>query len=393
MYPPCPFLVHQMVHFDFPRADERQICSIQCCGQGKLIVSPPRGSSRDRLAALRSYPGPVIVVFVDRNGKYLTDYGSVGIHLRHMHRLLLQVVKRLEGDAKPLQQSDTTRLDELSITATSSSYKQDTIWLRPECTWGLDFYTRVDHAGSFHTYPHVGRPSHNLDEVSEAIDRYLFRHLDPKMHREQDLVSQENKCTLEMAIWRHIHWPDGTRKSHLRTLPLDERRCSMLQLVKALMDKYNDDHNLSGDLAYELPCVGRYRYFHDADIKGIYYHINFTANTKVSDDSGLDNLLFFAELVERGRNELVVSCICRVNPSEARGCYACLSDVYHPKADSYSGGRFEDCRSRGMFCCDGPEENLGCTPSELEAEEMSARSMYEGLDPSCFLVRQNQVRC
>ncbi|XP_051214358.1 uncharacterized protein [Lolium perenne] len=368
MYPPCPFLVHQMVHFDFPRADERQICSIQCCGQGKLIVSPPRGSSRDRLAALRSYPGPVIVVFVDRNGKYLTDYGSVGIHLRHMHRLLLQVVKRLEGDAKPLQQSDTTRLDELSITATSSSYKQDTIWLRPECTWGLDFYTRVDHAGSFHTYPHVGRPSHNLDEVSEAIDRYLFRHLDPKMHREQDLVSQENKCTLEMAIWRHIHWPDGTRKSHLRTLPLDERRCSMLQLVKALMDKYNDDHNLSGDLAYELPCVGRYRYFHDADIKGIYYHINFTANTKVSDDSGLDNLLFFAELVERGRNELVVSCICRVNPSE-------------------------DCRSRGMFCCDGPEENLGCTPSELEAEEMSARSMYEGLDPSCFLVRQNQVRC
>jgi hypothetical protein len=91
----------------------------------------------------------------------------------------------------------------------------------------------------------------------------------------------------------------------------------------------------------------------------------------------------------------------------ARGCYACLSDVYHPKADSYSGGRFEDCRSRGMFCCDGPEENLGCTPSEvsrmiswqvvldiycaasfivdcclssqLEAEEMSARSMYEVL--------------
>ncbi|XP_047042815.1 uncharacterized protein LOC124646800 [Lolium rigidum] len=199
------------------------------------------------------------------------------------------------------------------------------------------------------------------------------------MHREQDLVSQENKCTLEMAIWRDIHWPDGTRKSHLRTLPLDERRCSMLQLVKALMDKYNDDHNLSGDLAYELPCVGRYRYFHDADIKGIYYHINFTANTKGSDDSGLDNLLFFAELVERGRNELVVSCICRVNPSEARGCYACLSDVYHPKADSYSGGRFEDCRSRGMFCCDGPEEILGYTPSELEAEEMSARSMYEVL--------------
>jgi hypothetical protein len=56
-----------------------------------------------------------------------------------------------------------------------------------------------------------------------------------------------------MAIWRHIHWPDGTRKSHLRTLPLDERRCSMLQLVKALMDKYNDDHNLSGVCSFSLP--------------------------------------------------------------------------------------------------------------------------------------------
>jgi hypothetical protein len=101
-------------------------------------------------------------------------------------------------------------------------------------------------------------------------------------------------------------------------------------------------------------------------------------------------------------------CLCFIALNfSARGCYACLSDVYHPKADSYSGGRFEDCRSRGMFCCDGPEENLGCTPSEvsrmiswqvvldiycaasfivdcclssqLEAEEMSARSMYEVL--------------
>jgi hypothetical protein len=83
-------LVHQMVHFDFPRADERQICSIQCCGEGKLIVSPPSGSSRDRLAALRSYPGPVIVVFVDRDGKYFTDYDSPRIQ-----ELMLKVLSFL----------------------------------------------------------------------------------------------------------------------------------------------------------------------------------------------------------------------------------------------------------------------------------------------------------
>jgi hypothetical protein len=114
-----------------------------------------------------------------REKTFTISYNSDNNRLSAHQSCLFQ--SRLEGDAKPLQQSDTTRLDELSITATSSSYKQDTIWLRPECTWGLDFYTRVDHAGSFHTYPHVGRPSHNLDEVSEAIDRYLFRHLDPKM--------------------------------------------------------------------------------------------------------------------------------------------------------------------------------------------------------------------
>ncbi|KAM0855343.1 hypothetical protein ACQ4PT_049836 [Festuca glaucescens] len=192
---------------------------------------------------------------------------------------------------------------------------------------------------------------------------------------EQDSVSQGDKCTLEMAIWRSLYWPDGIRKRRLETLPIDERRCSILQLIQALMDKYNDDHNLPGDLAYELQRVGRYRYFNDADVNGTYYHINFTTKTKGVD--GLDNLLFFAELVQRGRDELVVSCICRVDMSEAIGCHACLYDVCHPKADAYSGGRSEDCRLRGMFCYDGPKEDLGYTPAELEAEEASVRHMYE----------------
>jgi hypothetical protein len=56
---------------------------------------------------------------------------------------------------------------------------------------------------------------------------------------EQDSVSQE------MAVWQSLHWPDGRRRMRLETEPIDERRCSVLQLVKALLDKYNDDHNLS----------------------------------------------------------------------------------------------------------------------------------------------------
>uniref|UniRef100_A0ACD5U3F3 Uncharacterized protein n=1 Tax=Avena sativa TaxID=4498 RepID=A0ACD5U3F3_AVESA len=409
--PPCPLSDHLIVHFDFPIADGRQIFSIRCCGERKLIVSPPCGSSRDRLAAVRSDSGPVIVVFVGTDGKYFTDYGSEGILLRHIYRLMLEVLKQLEVDAQPLQQSDvpdTTRLEELSITATSSSYKQDTIWLRTELAWALSFYTRIDHAGYFHTYPDVNGPFHSLDEVNKAIDQYLSHRLDPKMRMEEGSVSQEDKWTPEMAIWQELYWPDGTRKRRLKTIPIDERRCSMLQLVKALVDKYNDDHNLLGDLAYKLQRLGRYKYFHDAVSDEIYYHINFTTNTKGVDGSNceLDNLLFFAEIVRRGREELVVSCICRVDSSDARGCYACLRNVLHPKAAAYSGGLSETCRFRGMFSYNGPVEDLGYTSAELEAEEASVRRMYEleaeeasvrciyeGLDPSDFLERQIEEGC
>ena len=41
----------------------------------------------------------------------------------------------------------------------------------------------------------------------------------------------------------------------------------------------------------------------------MYYHINFTAKIEDRDD-----LLFFAETIGEQRDELMVSCICRVNP-------------------------------------------------------------------------------
>jgi hypothetical protein len=91
LHPPCSFSRHQMVHFDFPRADGRQIFSIPCCGESIVTASPPRGSSCD---PARSDSGPVILVFVDKDGKYYTDYGSQGIHLRHIDRLMLAVLKQ-----------------------------------------------------------------------------------------------------------------------------------------------------------------------------------------------------------------------------------------------------------------------------------------------------------
>lgn len=197
------------------------------------------------------------------------------------------------------------------------------------------------------------------------------------------------ECTLEFAIWRELYWPDGTRKNRLKSLPIDDSRRRELQLVQSLVDKYNDDHNLLGDLAYELQDVVRYRYFHDGDSNGTYYHINFTTKTKglYGLDCGVDNLLFFAEVIQKGRDKLVVSCICRVDPSdnEIGHCYACSSDVKHPKADAYSGGQSESGCLRGMFRFDGPKKDLGHTDAELEAEEASVRRMYKDLADPHFM--------
>jgi hypothetical protein len=48
--------------------------------------------------------------------------------------------------------------------------------------------------------------------------------------------------------------------------------------------------------------------FNEGASHKMYYHINFTAKTKDS-----NNLLFFAETM-RESDVLVVSCICRVDP-------------------------------------------------------------------------------
>ncbi|KAI4980434.1 hypothetical protein ZWY2020_020919 [Hordeum vulgare] len=53
----------------------------------------------------------------------------------------------------------------------------------------------------------------------------------------------------------HVEIPDGTRKKLSESQQMDERRDWKRQLVQTLVDKYNDHHHLSGDLAYELKNV------------------------------------------------------------------------------------------------------------------------------------------
>jgi hypothetical protein len=65
-----------MVHFDVPTAAGRQIFSIRCCDRNQ--GSSLRGSS---LAVARSDSGPVIAVFVNRDGNYFTDYAISDINM------------------------------------------------------------------------------------------------------------------------------------------------------------------------------------------------------------------------------------------------------------------------------------------------------------------------
>ncbi|XP_051227215.1 uncharacterized protein [Lolium perenne] len=387
---------HPVVHFDVPTAAGRQIFSIQCCPENEeAIVSPLRGSSSDDLAAARSESGPLIVVFVDREGKYFTDYDSPRIQ-ELMLKVLSFLSRREEkhvGDTAPAQtmeQLDLPSLNNLLHTASlkesSTTSSSSSIWALVSHDWGITFYIRIDHTGFFHTYPCVGGPFRSLQEAYSAIDCYLRDREDPTMRidpDDPDLIYHVLESTRERAIRRILCWPDGTRTSRLQSEPVDQRRCWMLQLVRALVGKYNDDHNLLGDLAYGLQGVVCYHVFNEGgNNRRMYYHVNFTANTKFSKD-----LLFFAETISEQRDELVVSCICRINPSDKdRGhCHACLSDVKHPKDDAYFGGHSSAGVLSGTYHSHGPKEDLGVTAAQLKDEESRVRYSHKGPRDPNFL--------
>ncbi|KAF7050247.1 hypothetical protein CFC21_058638 [Triticum aestivum] len=162
----------------------------------------------------------------------------------------------------------------------------------------------------------------------------------------------------EICIKHGLYWLDGTRKSSPEGNP-DHRNVSVL--VQALLDKYNEDHHLLGDLAYELDDVVIFREFYEGKNFTMFYHINLTTKTKGQDGlhSGVNNL-FFAEVreIEGENDEYVLNCLCMVNPTDNGQCYGCMSygnvDLKHPvDVDKYKGGH----SSPHIPCCGF---DLGC---------------------------------
>ncbi|CAM0879712.1 unnamed protein product [Alopecurus aequalis] len=209
------------------------------------------------------------------------------------------------------------------------------IFARLQPDWGMEFYIRCDHGGSFHTYPDVGGPFRSIEKAEKAIDQYLHDRRAPKMCLEQAGVSRQ-----EMGIRRCLFWPDGTMKKRTRSFILQKSHEHMCRLLHAVVDQYNEDHNL--DLAYELKDATEYETFNEEEEQ--YRHLNFTAKPKGAD--GLDcsfDKQFFVELKntkqERRRVEWVVSCFCMIGTNDNGCCTGCPNEMKHPsKADAYTGG-------------------------------------------------------
>ncbi|CAM0874209.1 unnamed protein product [Alopecurus aequalis] len=243
--------------------------------------------------------------------------------------------------------------------------------------WYFRFYIRTDLRGFYHTYPDVCGPFSSLQEAENAIDRHLHDLEDPKMSSE----SLEKLSLMERVVQESLYWPDGTRKKSLE-LP-DESQDEIHLLVQALVDQYNDDHNLLGDLALQLKDVQRQRFFFSkADA---YYHVNFTARTEGVVDS------FFAEVkcTHGGEHEeMVVSCFCILKPNDNGRCYGCQNngsvDMKHPnKADAYCRGQVDEY----MPYLGGYHIEQSYLAESIEDEEKRLRSQFQCLDDPSFMAK------
>ncbi|CAM0956841.1 unnamed protein product [Alopecurus aequalis] len=332
--------------------------------------------------------GRPINAYTDTHGRVVTRDGSApGGPPRLFHDLFMEAVPRsrrrdgpqpprlpdslvVPNSARELQESDvfyseqlldTISLKESSVTTTSSSSPQavavahDTIEVSPPSGrlslgspilsripygWHLVFFIGIDRGGSFHIYPHIGGPYQSLEDADNAITC----HLDDR--REKN-VCLDGLSRMEINVRRALYLPDGTRRKLSKSYTAQESHKNTCLLVQALLDKYNEDHNLKP--AYELKDVICIQSICEGRPHKWYYHLNFTARTKGEDvfHSGIDSL-FFAEITRIGGayKEFALSCLYMLKPNDNGHCRGCTNNgsvnLKHPnEADEYTGGHLD----------------------------------------------------
>ncbi|PNT63861.1 hypothetical protein BRADI_4g21838v3 [Brachypodium distachyon] len=228
----------------------------------------------------------------------------------------------------------TTTLKEPAASSSSppTPPSKPTVLVNKPHGWYFSIFIRTDLSGSFHTYPHLGGPFKSLQEVETAIECYI----EAKRHK----TLWDEEAELDMVVRKALYWPDGTTRKCSDEYVVEHTRQQKSLMLQALLDKYNEDHNLFGDLAYELNNMLHYGTICE-DLTW-YKHFNFIAKAK----DGVEDL-FFAEVTSKheGR-ELVANSFCKIKSNENGHCYGCKNngniDMKHPdKADEYIGGHLD----------------------------------------------------
>ncbi|KAF7001687.1 hypothetical protein CFC21_017302 [Triticum aestivum] len=187
----------------------------------------------------------------------------------------------------------------------------------------------------------------------------------------------------EKSVGYALYWPhDGTRRNSAAAFAAMKTRRPKQEVIKALLDKYNEDNDLLGDLAYRLEEIVRYKPCFDGkdcDYRS-YSHLNMTIKTKGADDPR--KKLYFAEVTcMRGEHEeYVLTCICAVEPDANGECLVCGDQMKHPIDAKYNHGR-----STPIFrCCShadakalGDELITVHDEAWLEKEEARVRRVFE----------------
>ncbi|KAL6652926.1 hypothetical protein ACP70R_011851 [Stipagrostis hirtigluma subsp. patula] len=240
----------------------------------------------------------------------------------------------------------------------SASSLGSKILVRRPRSWYQSYHIRMNRCGTFSMYPDLGGPFQSIDEAGTAINCHIEQRCQAK-RKEKDSLSP-----LDRLIYDHKHYLDGTPKrgpnSPSTMNPNDDKE----YFVQAIMDKYNDDNNLSGNSAHEIECLQRHQIIFEYN--RWFYHFNFTTKTKDAGDRATSCNQFFAE-VSRVQGEDVWECY----------CYGCSNNgnpgMKHPdNTGAYIGGHLDRRFPVGEYASSDSEDE--------QAVEDRLRNMFQGLD-------------
>ncbi|KAE8778972.1 hypothetical protein D1007_48029 [Hordeum vulgare] len=199
-------------------------------------------------------------------------------------------------------------------------------------------------------------------------------------------------------VWDTLYWRNGTRKNSKEALDAMMNCNPTWEVVKALLDKHNEDHLLE-DLAYEIKEVVSYKdHFPRKDSQHecrSFSHLNVLVERG---PNAIKDLLFIEMTctTDGGFEEYMLSCICVVSSDDDGECCECGDDVKHPTGAEYkkgddvqhpTGAEYKNDVAKGRVQCgrpiSGEEFNEFIVVRDedwLEAEEAMVRQQFKTFD-------------